>query len=1279
MKAYIKDIRQTVKKEKKRFFSIMVIVALGVTMVTGIKAGCDDLLLTADRFFKEHNLHDISVQSTLGMTDDDIEALSALDGVSTVEGFYSENVYTKVDGLNRTAEIKMLSKSGINIPYIIDGVLPQNPGEIAVTENYIQDTGKTIGDIVEFEEDMGEDSEDEKTSDESEEKPEENTEEDSEEEDLEIEIEEEEEEPTFANTQCKITAIVIDPTDVNLKNGASSSIRSASASDYIFFVPRKAVNTEIYTAVFMKIDGSENVFCYSDEYNHMVDDLTDIIAAQIKEDREQARTEQIKSEAGEKIVDAEQTMNEKFAEADEEIADAKQEIEDAKKELADGEKELNEKIAEADEEFAKAWQEIADAKAQLASGEGSLLKAEEQIKEGFEQLEAGEKELEENKKKLEESEKELVAGEEQLATGKVMLKQQEEMVMSQLSDGITQIITAKETTQATGIQIESEQLQPLVDMYGEAWPTEQWNNYRAVAATAGAPVVQAQLKVGQLEQELQNMTAGTSEYDVKNAELEIAKAEYEQAQVSMLSNEELILAQENLVGAFPEENPASEGVAALGIALGQIDAMVSVLNMQLQELNQQQKNAKQQFESAWQEISANEVILTEGRKQLEEGRKQWEAGKQTLEESRKVLEEAWKQIEDGWGDISAGWDDLNEGIEELEKQQKEAYEKIAEGRQELEDGRIELADGEKELEENILDYNEKRQEAEGKIADAWEEIEDIDTAKWYIQNRYNLSSYKNIETDSGAIAIIGKIFPLIFLVVAILISLTTINRMVEEDRGLIGTYQALGFTNSEIRFKYVIYALCASIIGGVLGDICGYIVLPEIIFIVFGNMYILPEYYLDFNFVYGIGGPLLFIVAIMLAAWVTCNTALKHMPAELMRPKAPRAGSRVFLEYIGFIWNRFSFLNKVTARNLFRYKKRLFMTIIGIAGCMALLICGFAIKDTITELMPRQYGEIYNFDLMAVVNPDDNETLLEYISDSENVTDYMNLKIDTVTLKSSAGDTDRLQLYVLPDVEAVKKYINVINIKDNRITTVEEGGVYITRNAGLIMDFGAGDKVRIQDMLLNEYEFTVTAMLENFTGNFIIMTQQMYEDTFGDYESNAVLACMDDSINHKEFADEMGQLDWVLSVMSTENMKEDFQAVFDLINMVVYVIIVLAASLAFVVLFTLSTTNISERERELATIKVLGFYDNEVHSYVNKETLILTMMGIVLGIPLGTAVGHFLTYALTMPSIYFAVTIYKVSYLIAIGFTLGFALIVNCITNHALNVIDPVEALKSIE
>ncbi len=920
MKAYRKDIWRAITTEKKRFFSIMLITVLGVTMLSGLRAACQDLRYSADTFYDAQHLYDISVMSALGLTQEDIEALEQVPDAACVEGSYSVTVYTKAADHNRSVELKALSQKGINEPYLMEGTLPQDKTEIAVSKSYMDDTGKKLGDTVEIEE------------------------------------EETDKEDTVHVTQTSFTisAIVTDVCDVNSQSGAVS-FRSNSSKDYTFFVLPEVIDSDVYTVAYLTVKDTESLNCYQTDYENRIKEVIRYIDRNISEDREQARYDKITGDAYAEIEDAR-------AEAEEELADARKEVENGRKELEDGK--------------------------------------------------------------------------------------------NQIEDAL--------------------------------------------------------------------------------AELEQAKAMMSQAM----------------------------------------------------------------YEASLTQIKEQQAQIDESEKEIEEA-------EETLKE-------------------------------ETEKLEKE-------------------------------------------ITDAKEEVAQIEMPVWYIQDRSALSGYTNVKTDADCIQSVGTAFPIIFLAVAVLISLTTITRMVEEERGLIGTYKALGFTDGEIRRKYVIYAALASICGGIFGDLCGYLLLPRIIFFIFQTMYSLPQYLYTFDALYGFGGIALFAVGIIGATIIACEAELSHMPAKLMRPKAPKSGSRVFLERISFIWNKLSFLNKVTARNLFRYKKRLFMTIGGIMGCTALVLCGFVIKDAVTNLLVGQYQDIYQYDALIVTNEDDLQHIRTDLQEETTSKSQMELRVESVKLVNSEGKESEVQLMVVPTGSSLSDYIQLEDEKKN-LLELKEGDIFVTINASKLLSFEEGDSIYLQTLDLVQKEITVTDIVLNYMGNSCYMTQETYEELYGDMESNAILAkfSMEDA-EQITYTDELGKRDGVLSVVSIAKMKDEFQIAFTLINMVVYIIIIMAAGLALVVLFTLSTTNISERERELATIKVLGFFDKEVHLYVNKETMILTGIGVILGLPLGKWLGGMLTEALEMPSIYFAIDVQPISYVLSAALSLCFAFIVNMLTNRTLNQIDPVEALKSIE
>lgn len=1237
MKAYTKDIFKTIVKGIKRFMALAIIAALGVCMMSGLKAACDDLRFSADDFYDEQNLFDIMVVSTMGLTEEDVEVLSKIDGIEAVEGAYSETVYTHVLGQTKQATVNVLSEKDINIPYVLEGEMPLRPDEIVVTQKYIHESGAKIGDTLVIEEKINEDAlsdeeeenQDEKdeTSDEAEndaaddrfelelekeyESDRENT---FEEEDIVIEVEEEVEEPNFLVTSYTIVGVVIDATDINSQEGAVA-FRANNTTDYTFFVLPEAVTNDLFTAIYITLDGTDELRCYSDEYEARVDEIVTILEEEIKADREQARYDEVTGEAQEKVDEVESEVNDKLNDAEQEILDSKIEIEDGWSELlaaADGLLEGENELAKVERELEKAERELAKAERELSYAKEELEAAKTELELGEVLVEQGGTVIEETKVQLDTLEKDLENLEAELAEAEKALDESEEKIpeMFQLMRETTEKEIENLEAQITQKDIEVSlreatvrSLEKQKELFGDSWT----------------------------EQQESRLTEAKDEWETSKEELETLQNQLQKAED------------------------------------------------RLNNIDEQEKKAYEELDNARLELEEGRKELSEKRQELEDGRKELEKSQAELNDMEKDLEEGRVALEKGQAEydkarlgVDEGWEQLEEGWEEL----AQAYDDIYEGKIELEDGQAEFEEGKQQYEDGVKEFLDRKEEALEKIEEARQEIKDLKMTSWYISTRTALSGYSNVKTDAQCIESIGNAFPILFLTVAILISLTTISRMVEEDRGLIGTYKALGFTDREIRRKYVIYAFLACIVGGILGLILGFIVLPEIIFSVFGVMYQFTKYSLSFNALYGIGGVILFILAIVGSAMISCNSELSNMPAMLMRPKAPKNGSRVLLERVTPVWSRLSFLNKVTARNLFRYKKRLFMTLFGIAGCTSILLAGFTIKDTVTRLMPMQYETTFNFDVMVVSN--DNEKLMEYLEDNH-VRAYINPMISNVKVINEDGREESVQLVVVPNDTSLRGYINLVDRKDNKVS-LEDGMVLSTINVAEVQGYDEGDTITIQNMNLENAEVEISRIVMNYLGNCIYMTENTYKELYDDYEANGAYVMLDSSVgSHEEYAKDLASKDGILSAISIEGFLANFDSVFRIINLVVTIIIVLAAALAFVVLFTLSTTNISERERELATIKVLGFFDREVHLYVNKETLILTTLGILLGMPLGKIFGIWLMSILKMPAIYFADYLAPISYLYAAVMAIIFAFVVNKITDKSLDKIDPVEALKSIE
>ncbi len=1161
--AYKKDIWRSIWKGKKRFFSIMVITFLGTMMFSGLKASCVDLRHSADIFFDEQRLFDVCIMSTLGLTQEDLEMLQSLEEVERAEGIYSETVRALVNGNDLSVSLRPFYAEGLNRPYVLEGHLPTEASEVAVTEKFAKAAGVEIGDWIKIDESLTE-----------------------------------EEEPNYTRNRFQISAIIIDVLDIN-NAGGTVSFRTSSTDEDLLYVLPEVVDSEIYTSIYLSLVGSSELFCYGQAYEDRISDFCDYIEAEIKEQRAKERTEEVRKEGYEALEKAEQEVLEELEKAEQELLEGEEklnlELEDALKQLEEGEAEFQKKIAEALAELEKGEAEIKDGEAKLNRAQAELEKQEADAEAAFA---VAREEIADGYVKLQEGQSQLDLGKAQLVLGETTLALSKESLQS------------RETAEREVLTAEHDFI------------TTQLEENRARQGAILAEIETADSELTQL---------------LKEQELSTYKA----AEELLMAEEENLIAREEALTA--------------------------------------------KYEEEWQALAAEEAELIAGKEQMAAGQAEIDKGRTELEAGMAELEKqeayAAEQFEAGRARIAAARRELHSGKSELASGWEEYEEGKAEGEAILEEGRKEYeigaADGKEQLEEGWLGYQGGKANAEAELDKARKELDDMDMAEWYIQDRNSLGGYNNVKSDADSIESIGTVFPIVFFVVAILISLTTITRMVEEDRGLIGAYKALGFYDREIRRKYMLYAFCASGAGSILGTLGAFILLPMIIFYIFSTMYLLPDYVFMFDRMNGILGPLVFVGGVVAATMWACRNALVQTPVTLMRPKTPSSGSRVLLERVGFVWNQLSFLNKVTARNLFRYKKRLLMTVFGIMGCMALLLFGFAIKDSVHDLVPRQYEETFRYDAMVVAAKEG--IVPAYLDHDQNVETYLETMISSVKVENASGISESVQLIVAPDGKSLRDYVQLRNIDGEEII-LKDGEIALTQNASILLDISSGAEVSLQTIMLDRADAEVTYIVQNYLGNYLYMTEATYEQYFDAYEPNGALVHISDTCkNPILYCNALGKQEGIVTCLSTDEMKDEFSSAFTLINMVVYIVIIMAACLAFVVLFTLATTNISERIRELATIKVLGFYDNEVHAYVNKETMILTGIGIFLGVPLGYAFAQTLTAILSLPSIYLAVSLHFESYLIAGGLSLLFALLVNKMTDRSLDVINPVEALKSVE
>ena len=629
------------------------------------------------------------------------------------------------------------------------------------------------------------------------------------------------------------------------------------------------------------------------------------------------------------------------------------------------------------------------------------------------------------------------------------------------------------------------------------------------------------------------------------------------------------------------------------------------------------------------------------------------------------------------------------------------------------------------LRETVIAASPQLAEAKAQLDQAQSkqnELEDsIPQVRWYVQDRSQIGGFSSLKSDLESIQSLGNAFPIVFLLVAVMMSLTAMARMVEEDRGLIGTYTGLGYGRLAVASRYLLFALFACLIGGGLGLIAGFLGIPAFLLVVLRGLYVMPDVRLAYDWLYGTAGVALFVVGVLAATVYACAQEMRQKPASLMRPKAPRAGSRILLERIKPLWNRMSFLGKVTARNIFRFKSRLIMTVGGVAGCTALIVCGLAINDTVAALGAKQYQDVYQYDLMVVANDDDADAMRQKVASDGRVTSSMDVRVESGDLTGDSG-SESIQLVAVPDSERSEfgKMVTLQPVRsswvDGAADTVSLGddGVIVSQSAASAMGVKAGGMVTLTNGDDMQAEAHVSAVIRSVIGSDVYVSETYYRQLFDTAASgtssassasdsgesdnqngesgtsngassngqqlvwNAMYAKLKGSgESQAAYAEKLEDDDAVMKAVSCAHMAESFK--FDLMGAVVALIVALAGGLALVVLFTLANTNVSEREREMATLKVLGFFDKEVHHYVNREMMVLTMMGVVLGLPLGRFVGGLLTAALNMPALYFEVECTPLSYVIAAGATMAFALLVQLFVNPVLDRIDPISSLKSVE
>ena len=575
---------------------------------------------------------------------------------------------------------------------------------------------------------------------------------------------------------------------------------------------------------------------------------------------------------------------------------------------------------------------------------------------------------------------------------------------------------------------------------------------------------------------------------------------------------------------------------------------------------------------------------------------------------------------------------------------------------------------------HVKEYNEQMRMFDLKILEARGKLDEIPEAKWYTYNRLDDAEYTGFIDDGKSVTNLAKLFPTIFYIVAILISLISMSRMVEDDRSEIGTLKSLGFSNKHIRRKYLIYSGIATLTGGILGSLIGFFALPYVIWNIYKILFDVPVFVYDYNPINSIIGITIAIICVCGTTILTIRKVVKEKPSELMRPKAPSNGKRVILERIPFIWNHVNFSNKITIRNLFRYKKRVFMMIIGILGCTSLLLAGFGIRDSIVQIPSKQYGKIFHFDEMVYLDNLNEEEANKVFGNK-----YVKNRLDTMMSSSYEVDNNSVYIMVIEKDKDIKNVLELNELKTGKKLLLKNDEVVISDKLSSLINKKKGDNIKIDGPDNNSYTFKISGVYENYASHYIIMGKDTYEKNIGEYKINASYVNLNNIEDEDKAIKNFMTNDKVISVMSIKTTIKSVDNMLKSLDSVVLILIILSGSLSFVILYNLSYINITERKREIATLKVLGFTDREVDNYIIKENIILTILGIILGLVFGIFLTNIIIDTIEISQVRFLHLIKEVSFIITSLFIMGFTIIVNIITHFALRKIDMIESLKSVE
>lgn len=1285
MKALHKDFWMEIRKSKARFISIFLIVALGVAFFSGIQASSPDMRYSGDAYYEAAKLMDLKIQGTLGLTQRDVKAVSDIDGVELAEGSYSTDVMSGEDDARKVLHLESIS-SNFNLLTADEGRIPEKSGEIFLDKPFAKNRGYKIGDTISVSEDG--DSE------------------------------------LLKKTTYTVVGIGSSPLYISFNRG-NTTLGSGEVSGFGYILPED-FEQEAFTQIYIMVHESGDVISYTDAYDNLIRKIQKRVEG-IEKEQCSLRYDEIVAEANEKLNDARKELEDGKKESEEKLGDAKKKLDDGQKKYEDGKKEYEDgkqQLSDAKKELTDGKQQLADGRKQIEDGWSQLNSAKQQVEDGLSQLNAarsqladseaqinekqaeltagyeqlnaakqqvsdGEVQLREAEKTLESKQAELDSGREQLETGKNTIKEtktaltgqkeQCEAGLVQVSEGESQISSSEEalsgqqaqldelTSQKEALSSQAAELQAQYDAGVEAGKTEE---ELAELST------QIQTLNGQISAMEEQINAGQAQIDGAQAELTAKKSELAQTRAELESS----LGQIN--EGFSQIKEQEE-------TLSRTEAQLNEGQEELDKGKKELETKKAELSAAKEEIAVNQATLDDGQSQLDSARAQLSSGRQQLEEKQAQLNAGQAEIQANTEKLTSSQAELDANEQKLldgEKEIRENEQKLKDAKKDLEDAKKKLSDGKKEYQDGKKEADDKIAEAQQKIEDAQKEVDDIETPEWIVTDRNDLPEYSDFGDNAERLKNIGKVFPMIFFLVAALISLTTMTRMVEEQRTQIGTMKALGYGKASIASKYLSYAFLATVGGSIAGVLFGEKVLPFIIIQAYGIMYwnIGDHMQLDYELQYALIASGAAVICTMGATLFSCAKTLAETPASLMRPPAPKEGKRILIERISFIWKHLSFSWKSSMRNLFRYKKRLFMTIFGIAGSMGLMLVGFGLYDSIMDIAILQYDQIQHYDAMVINDEDATDSqekdLLKFLDGNSEIDHYTRVQLTKMTAPKEKGSVS-IYVYVPENTENFKEDVTLRDRKSHEQYELTDDGAVICEKTASLIGVKTGDEITLEKDN-RKYKVKITAVTENYMGHYVYMTPPCYEKTFGEkpeYSSTVYTMKEDAESDLETLGNAILKYPAALSISYTSSTAGQVERMLGSLGAVIWVLIISAGMLAFVVLYNLNNINITERQRELATLKVLGFYDGEVSQYVFRENILLSFIGILAGAVFGIFLHRYVITTVEVDAVMFGRNIKPISFVYSGIITFGFSMFVNMVMHFKLKKINMVESLKSVE